>query len=45
MTLVRKLLVAGATVLGLAQTISSDRTFPELPILADALADAGCDCP
>ncbi|MBL8795674.1 MAG: hypothetical protein JNM56_17345 [Planctomycetia bacterium] len=30
-------------VLGLAQAIYEDRAFDRLPILADALEDAGCD--
>jgi hypothetical protein len=32
-------------VLGLAETIYADRAFDRLPILADALEDAGCDHP
>jgi hypothetical protein len=32
-----------ATVLALAQGICADRAFDRLPILADALEDAGCD--
>ncbi len=32
-----------STVLQLAQGIYDDRTFDQLPILADALQDAGCD--
>jgi hypothetical protein len=31
------------TVVGLAQAIDADRAFDRLPILADALEDAGCD--
>ncbi len=34
-----------ADVLGLARMIAEDRAFDRLPILADALADAGCDEP
>jgi hypothetical protein len=30
-------------VLGLARGIDEDRAFDRLPILADALTDAGCD--
>jgi hypothetical protein len=33
------------TVLALAEGIYADRTFDRLPILADALQDAGCDDP
>jgi hypothetical protein len=32
-----------STVLGLGQTIYADRAFDRLPILADALEEAGCD--
>jgi hypothetical protein len=32
-----------ANVAGLAQSIYDDRAFDRLPILADALEDAGCD--
>jgi hypothetical protein len=32
-----------ANVVGLAQSISESRAFERLPILADALEDAGCD--
>jgi hypothetical protein len=32
----------GGTVRRMAETFKADRTFVELPILADALADAGC---
>jgi hypothetical protein len=32
-----------ANVIGLAQSIYADRAFERLPILADALEDAGCD--
>ena len=32
-----------STVLGLARAIYADRAFDRLPILADALEDAGCD--
>ena len=33
----------GGTLTGLARTIYEGRRFAELPILADALEDAGCD--
>ncbi|MBA4191715.1 MAG: hypothetical protein C0467_27360 [Planctomycetaceae bacterium] len=33
-----------STVTQLARGIYDDRTFDVLPILADALQDAGCDC-
>ena len=33
------------TVVALAQTISADCAFARLPILTDALQDAGCDQP
>ncbi|OWK36482.1 hypothetical protein FRUB_09045 [Fimbriiglobus ruber] len=33
------------TVLALAQGIYTDRAFDRLPILADALQEAGCDSP
>jgi hypothetical protein len=33
----------GGTVLKIAQAIYEDRTFDRLPILADALEEAGCD--
>jgi hypothetical protein len=33
----------GGTVAKMARTIYDDRSFTELPILADALEDAGCD--
>ncbi len=33
-----------STVLALARGIYEDRAFDQLPILADALQDAGCDC-
>lgn len=33
----------GATVPKIAQAIYTDRAFDQLPILADALEDAGCD--
>ena len=32
-----------STVLGIAETIYADRTFGNLPVLADALEDAGCE--
>ena len=32
-----------SNVVGLAQSIYADRAFDRLPILADALEDAGCD--
>jgi hypothetical protein len=32
----------GGTVLRLAEAIYSDRAFERLPVLADALEDAGC---
>ncbi len=32
-----------STVTGIAETIYQDRTFGNLPVLADALQDAGCD--
>jgi hypothetical protein len=32
-----------SNVIGLAETIYADRAFDRLPILADALEDAGCD--
>jgi hypothetical protein len=34
-----------ATVVGLAETIQRERTFDRLPILADALEEAGCARP
>ncbi len=34
-----------STVVGLAAAIYADRAFDRLPVLADALEDAGCDCP
>ena len=34
-----------ATAVGVAETIYADRTFDNLPVLADALQDAGCDHP
>ncbi len=34
-----------STAVGVAETIYADRTFDNLPILADALQDAGCDHP
>ena len=34
-----------STVLALAEGIYHDRAFDRLPILADALQDAGCDTP
>jgi hypothetical protein len=30
-------------VLGLARSIYDDRTFEDMPVLADALAESGCD--
>ncbi len=32
-----------STVTAIAETIYADRTFGNLPVLADALEDAGCD--
>ena len=34
----------GATVIGLARYIYEERAFGCLPVLADALEDAGCNC-
>ncbi|HET6572444.1 MAG TPA: hypothetical protein VFG68_02490 [Fimbriiglobus sp.] len=34
-----------STVVGLAEAIYADRVFDRLPILADALEDAGCTHP
>jgi hypothetical protein len=35
----------GGTVVGIAQSIYEERAFDRLPILADALQDAGCNEP
>ncbi len=34
-----------STAVGVAEAIYADRTFDNLPVLADALQDAGCDHP
>jgi hypothetical protein len=35
----------GGTALNLARTVYEDRAFDRLPVLADALEEAGCDDP